>query len=314
MKKSTGRFGFTLIELLVVIAIIGILIALLLPAVQKVRDAANRTRCGNALRQIGLALNSYHDGQGSFPCGLTGPVTGVTDYYLYWSWMARILPYVEQQNVYKEAEAWSKIGTNWKDPWGPPSNPALGKPMYVYQCPSDTRVLINSFVGGTPGSAASLTIAFTTFMGNMGLDYYGSAADPQEGILFRGSKIRIGQVTDGTSNTIAVGERPPSEDLVYGWWFAGWGQGGSGSCDVVLGAAELKIENSGPYKNCPKGPYTFTAGAVNNPCDMFHYWSMHPNGANFLKCDASVRFMPYSASAIIPALATRDKGETVQEP
>ncbi len=317
MNKRQKRIGFTLIELLVVIAIIGILIALLLPAVQKVRDAANRTRCGNALRQIGIALNSYHDTQHSFPPALDTLNFSTNDYWC-WSWMARILPYVEQGNVFKEAEDFAKTAKD-NNPWGQggPQNPVLGKPMYVYQCPSDTRVLINSFVGGQPGAPATLTIAFTTFMGNLGTDYtYGNTASkPGDGVMFKNSKIRIGQITDGTSNTIAAGERPPSEDLVFGWWFAGYGQGaGTGSCDVVLGAAELKQISSGPYKNCPQGPYTFTQGSITNPCDMFHYWSMHPNGGNFLKCDASVRFLPYSAANILPALGTRDKGETFNEP
>ena len=89
-------------------------------------------------------------------------------------------------------------------------------------------------------------------------------------------------------------------------------------CDVVLGAAEINQGfYSGPPDNCPKGPtnpYSFTSGSITNACDMFHYWSFHPNGANFLRGDASVRFMPYSAANIMVAFATRDKGETFSEP
>src|SRR5437763_4794011 len=99
MVRSARRPGFTLIELIVVIAIIALLVGLLLPAVQKVRDAANRIRCANNMKQIGLALHMYHDVEGQFP-----PSTNVNvQSRLYWSWMARILPYVEQDNLYRAA-------------------------------------------------------------------------------------------------------------------------------------------------------------------------------------------------------------------
>src|SRR5262245_10876474 len=111
MHRASGRTAFTLVELLVVIAIIGVLIGLLLPAVQKTRDAAGRIRCANNLRQIGLGLHNYHDTIGQFPPGLQGWQSPWEPKYkgthLFWSWLAELLPYVEQDNLYRQADVWS---------------------------------------------------------------------------------------------------------------------------------------------------------------------------------------------------------------
>src|SRR5882672_5693188 len=117
MIRMSRRSGFTLIELLVVIAIIGVLISLLLPAVQKVREAANRTQCLNNMKQMGLALHNYHDTYKRFPPALDSsllpyrpaPYSGWTPY---WSWMAYILPFIEQDNLWNQAIAWAKTDPN----------------------------------------------------------------------------------------------------------------------------------------------------------------------------------------------------------
>ncbi|CAN5232500.1 hypothetical protein BH10PLA2_BH10PLA2_28330 [soil metagenome] len=122
---------------------------------------------------------------------------------------------------------------------------------------------------------------------------------------------------------MVAGERPPSWDLVYGWWYAGAGQldkaGGlpnSGSLDVTLGIAELNLRTVEiPEMNsCPDGPFAFGPGKINNPCDQFHFWSLHSAGSNFLFADGSVHFLTYEGAGILPALSTRNGGEVVAVP
>ena len=135
------RPGFTLVELLVVIAIIAVLIGLLLPAVQQVREAAARIKCANNIKQLGLALHHYHDANGSFP---SAQDTQFHPRY-YWSWLAKILPYIEQDNLQRQAEAWRDGGPPGNVRWAPwytangtqPQNPVLAAVVPTYVCPSD---------------------------------------------------------------------------------------------------------------------------------------------------------------------------------
>ncbi len=127
------------------------------------------------------------------------------------------------------------------------------------------------------------------------------------------SRIRLNDITDGTSSTLVAGERPPSADFWYGWWYAGVAQSGTGSPDMVLGVRELNV-NAAFAWFCPPGPYHFQAGSINNQCDVFHFWSPHSGGANFLFADGHVQFLTYSADSILPALATRAGGEAADIP
>jgi prepilin-type N-terminal cleavage/methylation domain-containing protein/prepilin-type processing-associated H-X9-DG protein len=305
MNRQSRRRGFTLIELLVVIAIIGILIALLLPAVQKVRDAANRTKCENNLKQIGLALHSYHDTYNTLPMGqnsLTTDPGGAPNYHKWWTWMAQLLPYVEQQNLYKQADDWSRTHL-LGNPYGPPSNPAQYTPMPTYSCPSDDRDLTASYAYEEVGSNQMLDVAFTGFLGVNGTNYL-----TRDGVFFANVSVAFKDVTDGLSNTLFVGERPPSTDLIWGWWFDGQGQRGTGSSDVTLGVLERNVIEP----SCSPGPYMYQQGDLNNNCDQFHFWSLHTGGANFLFGDGSIHFIPYSAASILPFMATRAGGEPVE--
>jgi prepilin-type processing-associated H-X9-DG protein len=133
----------------------------------------------------------------------------------------------------------------------------------------------------------------------------------KDGVLFMDSKVRMASILDGASNTLMVGERPPSAQGNLGWWYAGWGQEQDGSAEMLLGVREICVYNSPP---CAAGPFHFGPGRFLNQCDAYHFWSPHSGGTNFLFCDGAVRFLSYSADGVLPALATRAGGERVGVP
>jgi len=365
--QSARRSGFTLIELLAVIAIIAVLIGLLLPAVQKVRDAANRIQCANHLKQIGLALHHYHDQFSSFPPGLDNMPfysrVGPWQTQKYWmlSWCTRILPFLEQDNVWRQTDAEENdpsVDIPWRYyPWNNQRFVGLSTEQPIFSCPADSRTLVATQV---TEQGKQYTIAFTAYQGVSGISHRGGHTYPgntaswkfatqndeidpitghktgMNGILIpvqntTGScrpGVKIADVYDGLSNTLMVGERPPSADLIFGWVFAGFGVSGDGDADVILGISERNELNpfdlqdpSGqpcsPGHPDPNNPlaYKLSPGDLKNPCDQWHYYSLHPGGANFCMGDASVRFLSYSTSPIVQrALATRNGQEPFDVP
>jgi len=307
------RRGFTLIELLVVIAIIAILIGLLLPAVQKVREAAGRTQCRNNVHQLGLALHAYHNDFGRFPVGMTVEMLHVAPYGYkapprprlvpvykpggggfafqpFWPWSAFLTAYLEKQQIYQRIrfEAW---------PWW--QQPLNGTPIKSYQCPWDTRSELIVEFGGQK----------VALMGYMGVS--GSNQFAFNGVLGANRMIALEEILDGSSHTLLVGERPPSYDTYYGWWMAGCGDPCAlGATDVILGTNE---------KQTPGGlPVLFQPGKLNDPADehRWHYWSIHNGGATFLFADGAAKFVTYSAQKnnVIRFLGTYNGGEAVSAP
>jgi prepilin-type N-terminal cleavage/methylation domain-containing protein/prepilin-type processing-associated H-X9-DG protein len=291
------RSAFTLVEMLVVIALIAVLIGLLLPAVQKVRAAASRIQCANNMKQIGLALHLHHDALGRLPSGING--SGPEQPWPYMAWSARLLPYLEQEPLWQTALSAYQVH---RVPYDNPPHVGFGTPLRVFACPDDERSMTVDYThkGRRP--------ALTSYVGVVGTAY-----DRTDGVLFRDSRVRLTDIRDGTSNTLAVGERPPSADRWYGWWYAGFGQLGTGSPDMLLGARERNIGNE-YTASCAPGPYHFSPGRVEEQCDVFHFWSLHSGGAHFLLADGAVRFLTYDADAILPALATRAGREPVSVP
>src|SRR5262249_9137695 len=153
----------------------------------------------------------------------------------------------------------------WGDFWNnfatAQPNPALGVVVPIYICPADTRSLTAYYSAGD-----QMTVAFTSYLGNTGSD--DTTANRYNGVLFWQGKIRLTSIRAGTSNTILAGERPPSTDLEYGWWFAGAGYT-RGIGDVVLSANNIRYTQA---MGCPSNYAIFQNGDVNNGCDQCHYW------------------------------------------
>jgi prepilin-type N-terminal cleavage/methylation domain-containing protein len=287
--------GFTLIELLVVIAIIAILIALLLPAVQQAREAARRTQCRNHLKQIGLALHNYHDTHGTLPFSAMyfGPALTYTS-NRGWAWSAMILPYIDQAPAYNQINFGDYIPTN-------PTNVAVIKnPVPIATCPSDVVPAVRPH--GLPTQPLYVAAhASSSYVVNGGPFNTGDRAVPPgsppslferaaRGLFFYDSSVRFRDVSDGLSNTIAVGEIRYLERLTpqqagggrdwNGLWYGAWFPGNS----TPHGNNVLALQRTGEtVMNVP-------LGAGEGPLRRgFH--SMHEGGAHFLLGDGSVRFI-----------------------
>ncbi len=333
MSGSNKRqSGFTLIELLVVIAIIAVLIGLLLPAVQKVREAANRMQCTNNLKQMGIAMHAHHDSKQAFPAGVTigksqtsgngwwgggnsaprydnppnGWANATTSYPSdgYWGYQVRLAPYLEMENLSKAA---TTAYNNW--PWWTflpgrtdGAGTVVGQKYKVFSCPSDPR---GSLAWAEPGTGN--LHALTSYMGVVGRDHFketlpgtgnptaSSAKLPgQDGILYVNSKVRMADILDGNSNTLMIGERPPAQSLEFGWQWVAWGYEGYGfgEGDMLLG---VRSRTTGINST----PGIYRAGNIAADLDYDHFWSLHPSGAMWAMADGSVRFISYSAGSSV---------------
>jgi prepilin-type N-terminal cleavage/methylation domain-containing protein/prepilin-type processing-associated H-X9-DG protein len=295
MLRPCPRRGFSLIELLVVLAIIAILIGLLLPAVQKVREAAAQTQCRNNLKQMGLALHCFHDlnlqlPSGFYPSGM----------FTYTGWQLQLLPYLDQGSLWDQCRGYLQANPGNTDA---SSYPARGYVMKMFICPSNTRPLTTQYQG--------LTYELTSYMGNAGT----SSIHPisSDGVLYSSSNISFSDIHDGTSNTIAVGERPATGDLLYGWGFAPYGNG-AGDGDTVLGSHDTALALMQGDVATNVGVRQARQPNGSQQLDGAHYWSFHNGGANFLFCDGSVHFLSYSANNIFHQLCTRAGSEVFSLP
>jgi prepilin-type N-terminal cleavage/methylation domain-containing protein/prepilin-type processing-associated H-X9-DG protein len=292
MRRNEGRTppqrgGFTLIELLVVIAIIAVLVGLLLPAVQKVREAAARTQCENNLHQIGLALHQYHDAARSFPPGyVSGWDANGNDTGPGWGWAAYLLPQMEQDGLYNALRFDQPIEAAVNDG-------ARVMPIKSYVCPSDdappTFTAQRFDSAGRPIASIS-QVASANYIGVFGVTEPGVDG---EGVFFRNSQVRIADITDGTSQTLMVGER--AHALAPATWVG------------AITGAEIFPYNS---SNMVLGHTGESNGVA--PTEPNHFSSRHAGGVNFLFADGHVHFLTAAVSeSVYQALSTRAGGEPV---
>lgn len=318
-KVGKKTRGFTLIELLVVIAIIAILIALLLPAVQQAREAARRSTCKNNLKQIGLALHNYHDTHRVFPFGGTSSSTGynwgagVSSGQAIYNWRGFILPFMDQTPLYNEMDSEYNGGTTY------PNLTAWTKVIVAYNCPSDPSASRQDAGHVASWSDSPTAGAVTSYFGNAGsnqvnggggcaacgictgscvcysptTDFAGAGTGDVTGMFaLRGTRIRIRDVTDGTSNTLLVGESrigdSTTDILVPAQWMEPM------SMMSVVWGINQGVATCGYYS---KG-----------------FGSTHEGGAHFLMGDGAVRFLSENIDmGTLSALSTRSKNEIVGE-
>jgi prepilin-type N-terminal cleavage/methylation domain-containing protein/prepilin-type processing-associated H-X9-DG protein len=298
------RRGFSLIELLVVIGLIGLLIGLLLPAVQSAREAAARTSCRNNLHQIGLACNNFHAVRGTLPPAFASVRTYAGVQYrgsgIDLNWQVLLLPYLEQDALWKitldayRAELYA---------WNNPPHVGLATVIRTYACPSDGRV----FAAITDDQGH--TAAYGSYQGVSG------GPDIRDGAMLSEQGVRITHITDGSSQTLLIGERPPAGRYLAGSWYTSYPfEAAWRTDDYWYGRwSAMDVYWDGDVGRC-RAPFHYGPGRLSNPCDFNHFWSLHPGGAHFLFADGSVHFLSYSAEPIMIALATIAGGEVVELP
>jgi prepilin-type N-terminal cleavage/methylation domain-containing protein/prepilin-type processing-associated H-X9-DG protein len=334
------RSAFTLIELLVVIGIIAILIGLLLPAVQKVREAAARMQCQNNLKQIGLALHGYHDAKGNFPYGKSPSYPGA---WPRWSTHSQILPWLEQGNLYNQLDftqpPWvgqdSSNGCN-EPPY--PTNVACHTPLKIFYCPSESSSEANTGSDGVlyPGSnyCGNQGTAFMCDLGDgAGLQSTVVPSLSPNGVFYNQSKVKIAMITDGTSNTVMFSEHrrsPGRFDPRVSMFDMPLTSTLDDTHNVCQGLDPLTTPTiCDSYADCwawgetcctiynhVSTPNLRTCGAIPFPGAQVNMSmdvpasSNHTGGVNVVLCDGSVRFVTNAISlATWRALGTRNGGD-----
>ncbi len=291
------RRGMTLIELLVVIAIIAVLIGLLLPAVQKVRDGANRLACANNLKQLGLALLNYHGTNKMFPPGKWDGPPGRNH-----GWAVYILSYIERDDLAK-LYRWDLFSAD------PLNQPVVASQLSIFQCPSapeQNRYMTFSPFDYPGGKGACGDYAPTWGVDRILVDKGLTAPPPADyrGVLVPNEKTRIAQITDGTSTTILVTEDAGRPRL--------WQAGGPGP-DQTVGGGPWQSPGNGFMLRGSNNDGTGLWGPCAINCTNDHeIYSFHNGGANAVFADGSVRFLKADMSIrILAALVTRAGGEVV---
>ena len=306
----SSRKGFTLVELLVVIAIIGVLIALLLPAVQQAREAARRISCFNNLKQIGLAMHNYHDTFGSFPSGYiatnTDHKTPLSTGNPGWGWGSLILPQMEQRNLADSINFHLSI----LDPSNQTARTTL---LQAFSCPSDRAPEVFHIHDESENELTELASAnYVGCFGTTEIDACEGLASGQKcmgtGMLDHNGRYGMKDVIDGTSNTLMVGERasPLYSDHVELSTWVGAVSGGEEAVARILGIADHPPNSQ--YHQHDDDHYDH--GHEHQHLDDFG--SRHPAGTNFVFADGSVHLITETIDvAVYQSLATRAGGEMV---
>ena len=325
-RPAALRPAFTLVELLVVIAIIGVLVALLLPAVQAAREAARRTKCTNNLRQLALACHNHHDVFGTLPrngnsvdpVALTnshGNGTGCCQQNrATWSWIARTLPYFEQKNLFDTANIPNSVLNS-----NPQGRDAIATFIPTLHCPSDASPRTRTNSANLNGLKSAVTnykgvsganwgadffpteSSFSTPYSNPGVDGSRNGLENGDGIFWRADMrkgtMRLAEISDGTSNTFMLGEDLP-EFIRWNEW--AHPNGANGTCAIPPNVGNTVGDpNIGP------------AGFGNWPT-RYSFRSRHPNGLHFALADGSVRFVSNTIPLLVyRGMATRAGAETV---
>jgi prepilin-type processing-associated H-X9-DG protein len=300
IHRSAGlwRAGFTIVEMVVVLGIVALATALLLAAVQKARDAAARASCASRLRQLTIGTHTYAGSFQLLPQGCAYPHASTSrevDNHSGISWQTALLPYLEQRRLWQQA-----VEAHRADPTGetPPHGRVVETVVRQFLCPSEGR---------TKGTDGKHQWALTSYLG-----VAGTAAKRDDGIFHRNFRVRLADITDGTSSTLMIGERPPGPNGAYSSWYAGWGDT---TCSVSqllpAGRFAIHLAHKG---DCPRPRPSLYLGQLDDECATGHFWSLHAGGTHFAFADGSVRFIRYSATELLPALATRAGGETIAVP